>query len=106
MRECMLTTNDNPFDPFDNFEEWYKIDMQFQYNTCGLVARLVPTDDSMPQAYMEQMKEQILTDWCRMNPLTHRLIIREVEDPDYEAINKEIEDDINSDDKYLSEDLD
>ena len=64
MRECMLTTNDNPFDPFDNFEEWYKIDMQLQHNTSALVARLVPSDDSLPHAYMEAMKEEILNKWC------------------------------------------
>ena len=104
MRVCMLTTNDNPFDPFENFEEWYKIDMQFQYNTCGLVARLVPTDDTLPHEFMEGIKEEILTDWCRMNPFTHRLIIKEVPDPDYEAMYKEIEDDINSDDEEVSED--
>lgn len=105
MRVCMLTTVDNPFDPFENFTEWYKIDMQFQYNTCALVARLVPDSENLPQPYMEQIKEEILTNWCRMNPLTYKLLVREVEEPEYDDEGNEIEDESNSDDDKQPENM-
>lgn len=86
MRACMLTTVDNPFDPFENFDEWYKIDMQFGYNTCALLARLVPQANSLPESYNESIKEEVIDRWCRMFPLTYKKIVREVEEPDDEAI--------------------
>lgn len=35
-----LTTNDNPWSFFDNFEEWFAFDISHNYNCCGIVARL------------------------------------------------------------------
>ena len=30
-KECMLTTIDNPFDPFEQFDEWLMFDKQKGY---------------------------------------------------------------------------
>ena len=38
--EVMLTTFDNPYDPFDDFISWWMFDTEMGYNTCGLIARL------------------------------------------------------------------
>lgn len=40
-----LTTTDNPFDPFTQFDSWYKFDMEKGYNTSGLLARFARTSD-------------------------------------------------------------
>ena len=39
--ECMLTTFDNPFDPFEQFNEWLMFDCEKVYYTCNMLARLV-----------------------------------------------------------------
>lgn len=36
----MLTTEDNPFDPFEQYDEWYAWDMHAGYHTPGLLARI------------------------------------------------------------------
>ena len=41
----MLTTIDNPFNPFDNFDSWYIFDMDKKYNTCALLDRIAQTSD-------------------------------------------------------------
>lgn len=96
MREVMLTTVDNPFDPFDNFEEWYKIDMLFGYNTCALVARIAPAPpDSLPESFGNAIQEAAIDRWCKLLPLTYKKVVREVPDPVYED-----EEEINEEESY------
>ena len=45
MTETMLTTIDNPFNPFEQFVDWYMYDCQKGYNTYSRIARLMPADD-------------------------------------------------------------
>lgn len=35
----MLTTYDNPYDPFTNFIRWWKEDLKLGHDCCGLFAR-------------------------------------------------------------------
>jgi len=38
--ETFITTFDNPFDPFTQFNEWCSYDVQLGYNTCALIDRV------------------------------------------------------------------
>lgn len=40
MKQIMLTTTDNPYNPFDNFDEWYAYDSQKGYHTSEYLARV------------------------------------------------------------------
>lgn len=48
-----LTTIDNPYDPFDQFLEWYLYDLEKGYNTSELLGRIVRTSD----AYTDEENE-------------------------------------------------
>lgn len=45
--ECMLTTFDNPFDPFEQFVSWFLFDTEKGYNTCSYVGRIANISDDM-----------------------------------------------------------
>jgi len=45
--ESMLTTIDNPYNPFTQFDEWYAFDVGKVYYTCAYLARVTKTSDSL-----------------------------------------------------------
>lgn len=45
--EYMLTTVDNPFDPFTQWNEWFAFDERSGYHTCGLLARITVTSNEL-----------------------------------------------------------
>jgi hypothetical protein len=47
--EFMLTTVDNPFDPFTQFDEWYVWDQEAGYCTPGLLARISFLSDDISE---------------------------------------------------------
>lgn len=45
--ECMLSTNDNPFNPFEDFDAWFMFDIEKGYNSCSYLATIAKLDDDM-----------------------------------------------------------
>lgn len=40
-KEIMLTTYDNPYDPFEDWDRWYSFDTRQNYNTANKLASLL-----------------------------------------------------------------
>lgn len=56
----MLTTFDNPFNPFDQFEEWFLFDVEKGYNSCGKIARIANfSEDMSDKEYLEETERAI-----------------------------------------------
>lgn len=47
--EYMLTTVDNPFDPFTRFEEWLEYDISMGYNTTAFLGRIAKVSNDLSQ---------------------------------------------------------
>lgn len=52
---CMLSTVDNEFDPFEDFVHWFLYDVEKGYNCCSRVARVanLTEDMSTEEAFVE-----------------------------------------------------
>jgi hypothetical protein len=46
----MLTTVDNPYDPFTQWDEWFAWDQSAGYNTPGMLARIAKSSDELSEA--------------------------------------------------------
>lgn len=47
--EYFITTNDNPFNPFTQFEDWKHADEALGYYTLGLIARVYWGSDELSE---------------------------------------------------------
>lgn len=56
----MLTTVDNPFDPFDNFSSWYLFDVENGYNSCSYLARIAKTSEQFTDLENEEEIERAI----------------------------------------------
>jgi hypothetical protein len=72
----MLTTVDNPFSPFTQFNEWFAFDTVKGYNTSGLLARLVITSDEISEADQNVAIETAMEEIVRENVSgMHRMVV-------------------------------
>lgn len=49
MAKCMLTTIDNPYNPFDEFDQWFMFDNDHGYGSCQYLARIARTSDALSE---------------------------------------------------------
>ena len=67
-----LTTIDNPFHPFNEFEQWLNFDKMHNYNSSELLDRFVYVSDALSEsdqelAYEEAVDHIVESPW--LNPL-------------------------------------
>lgn len=62
MEECMLTTVDNPYDPFTEYDQWYSYDTEKGYNSCSYLARIADTSNAYTNAENELIVQQAIDD--------------------------------------------
>lgn len=45
--KCMLTTFDNPYNPFDEFTSWFMFDEEKGYHSCAYLGRVAKTSEQL-----------------------------------------------------------
>lgn len=60
MVEYMLSTFDNPFNPFDDFDSWFQYDSDKGYNSCSYLARIARTSDQLTDEENSQEIERAI----------------------------------------------
>ncbi len=53
-KEFMLTTVDNPHNPYDDITSWFMYDIEKGYYSCSLLARVAQFEDNMSSIEVDE----------------------------------------------------
>lgn len=65
--EYMLTTIDNPFNPFDDFGSWYNWDTAHGYNTASYLGRIVKSSEDISETDQIVAVNQAIEEIVKLN---------------------------------------
>ena len=68
MSKAMLTTVDNPYNPFDQWEKWLMYDNDTGYNSCAYLARIAHTSDELSDSENEDEINRAIDEIIRYDP--------------------------------------
>lgn len=60
--EYMLTTIDNPYNPFKQFDSWFLFDVEKGYNTCAYLDRIARTSDQLSESENDEELERAMNE--------------------------------------------
>ncbi len=69
VKECALTTFDNPFDPFEQFTSWFLFDIEKGYYSCSYLAKIANTGDGLSDEMNDQIIEDAIDEIVKVNLL-------------------------------------
>lgn len=67
--QVALTTIDNPYDPFKQFDLWYAYDNVKGYHTCEYLARIAKVAPELPEDESDMLLEDAIDEIVSINPL-------------------------------------
>lgn len=76
MAKYAITTIDNPYDPFEQFDAWYMFDMDKGYNTCSYLDRIARTSSQLSDEENDKEIERAINEIIKYD---FRNIYRKVE---------------------------
>jgi hypothetical protein len=68
-KPSMLSTIDNPWNPFTHYDEWFAFDTQKGYHSSAFLARVVHTSHDISEADQDLAIEEAIDEIVRMNVL-------------------------------------
>ena len=68
MKVPFITTVDNPYNPYTQFDEWYAFDNQKGYNSCQLLDRILFTSPDLGTNLYIKDKERAIDSIIAMHP--------------------------------------
>lgn len=63
----MLSTVDNPYNPFSDFDNWYKYDVMHGYNCCAYLDRIAKTSEALPENLNQLEIERAIDEIVKIN---------------------------------------
>lgn len=73
-KDFMLTTFDNPFNPFTEFDIWWKTDLSLGHDCCGLLARTANTSEIFSDEVNEKSVNEAMIEICKNEPMIYKMV--------------------------------
>lgn len=73
----MLTTIDNPFNPFTHYDEWFNFDVSKGYNTCAYLARVTKSSDELSEEDQNLATQEAMDEIVSLNLLGNYIKVSE-----------------------------
>ena len=67
MTAVMLTTIDNPFNPFTHWDEWKRYDEDKKYFTCAYLDRIAKTSDELSEEDYDKAIQDAIDEIVKLN---------------------------------------
>ena len=68
-QESMITTIDNPYNPFKEFDKWNQYDMAKKYNTLSYLGRVVDYSNCINEEQRRAARESAVEQIIKLDPL-------------------------------------
>ena len=86
MATKMLTTVDNPYNPFTQFDQWYDYDMLNGHHSCELLSRIALICDEFTDEENDEIINEAIEEICNINPIyvgvtENSLVLKRLEKP-------------------------
>lgn len=82
-----LTTLDNPFNPFTEWDQWFFFDMSQGYNTCERIAsKIGMVSSELPYPIYNQLQEEAMDELIEVGAISKKCKLvgyKKVRNPDY-----------------------
>ena len=75
--DVMLTTVDNPWNPFTHFNEWNEYDQASGWHTLALLGRVVVTSDEMSESDQDVAVFDAMQEIIRENVSGYHVLVTE-----------------------------
>ena len=69
MAKCALTTIDNPYNPFEQFDAWFQFDMDKGYCSCAYLDRIARTSSQLSEEENDKEIERAIDEIIKYDPL-------------------------------------
>lgn len=77
MAACMLSTIDNPWNPFEDFDKWYMWDMDHGYSSCCYLMRVAKTSDGLTEEENQAEIERAIDEIVKYDPINVFIKVKE-----------------------------
>ena len=65
--DYMLTTTDNPYNPFTQWDEWFGFDTTMGYHTCALLDRVTRSSEELNDEDQDLAIQQAIEEIIELN---------------------------------------
>ncbi len=76
MTDIWITTTDNPFDFFTQFDDWFQFDESKGYHTCSYIARIAKVSNDLSELDNENEIARAIDEIINLNLTGNYKIIR------------------------------